>query len=259
MRRRDRVAAPTLRGAAPDEPCDPRRVGTPEAIDEAARESYCPERLPRWVPRHTGSRVLWSAAVALATFFLLRAFPPALRVVAAWDGFAFVLLSFVWAMIWSCDALDAKRRAGKEDPGRAAIWLFVVATSVASFFASGYVLRQAKTFAPDYVAFWVVLCLGAVALSWLLTQTAWTVRYAHLYYRDDRDGVGGLAFPGDRDPDDFDFAYYAFTVGMCFQVSDVTITSPQIRRATLFHGCMSFAFNTAIVALALNLAFTYFT
>ena len=40
---------------------------------------------------------------------------------------------------------------------------------------------------------------------------------------------------------------------MCFQVSDVTITSPQIRRAVLGHALLSFAYNTVILALALNL------
>jgi uncharacterized membrane protein len=42
---------------------------------------------------------------------------------------------------------------------------------------------------------------------------------------------------------------------MCFQVSDITITNRFIRREVLFHACLSFAYNTAILALALNLAF----
>jgi uncharacterized membrane protein len=101
------------------------------------------------------------------------------------------------------------------------------------------------------------MCLLAVVTSWLLTHTSWALRYAHLYYRDDKEGVGGLVFPGDRAPTAFDFAYFAFTLGICFQTSDVCITSPQIRRAALFHACQSFAYNTAILALALNLAFGF--
>ncbi len=97
------------------------------------------------------------------------------------------------------------------------------------------------------------LCLLAVVFAWLLTHTACTLRYAHLYYRDDREGVGGLTFPGERPPDYLDFAYFAFTVGMCFQVSDVTITSRLIRRAVTGHALLSFAYNTAVLALALNL------
>ena len=40
---------------------------------------------------------------------------------------------------------------------------------------------------------------------------------------------------------------------MCFQVSDVAITSGSIRRAVLGQGLLSFAYNTAILATALNL------
>ena len=46
------------------------------------------------------------------------------------------------------------------------------------------------------------LILPAVITAWLLTHTAFTLRYAHLYYRDDQYGVGGLQFPGERPPDE---------------------------------------------------------
>ena len=65
--------------------------------------------------------------------------------------------------------------------------------------------------------------------------------------------------PGSDPPDAHDFAYFAFTIGMCFQVSDVMITSRIIRRAVLLHGVISFAYNTAILAMALNLAFSLLT
>jgi len=88
------------------------------------------------------------------------------------------------------------------------------------------VLRRAKDLAPTSEALLVVLCQAAVVSAWCVTHTAYTLRYAHLYYRDDDGGgEGGLTFPGDRAPDYFDFAYFAFTVGMCFQVSDVVITA----------------------------------
>jgi uncharacterized membrane protein len=118
------------------------------------------------------------------------------------------------------------------------------------------VLRRANVLAPRYEAPLVILCLAAVVSAWCLTHTAYTLRYAHLYYRDgNEDGAqdGGLVFPGGKPPDYYDFAYFAFTVGMCFQVSDVSITSSPIRRAVLVHSVLSFAYNTAILALAMNL------
>lgn len=64
---------------------------------------------------------------------------------------------------------------------------------------------------------------------------------------------GGLAFPNDPEPDYLDFAYFSFVVGMTFQVSDVQITSSQIRRLALLHGLLSFGYNTVIVALSINI------
>jgi len=40
---------------------------------------------------------------------------------------------------------------------------------------------------------------------------------------------------------------------MCFQTSDVAVTSHQIRRAVLAHALLSFLFNTAVLAVAVNL------
>lgn len=94
----------------------------------------------------------------------------------------------------------------------------------------------------------------AVVLSWVVTHTMFTLRYAHLYYGDGE--VGGLDFPGVEPPVDDDFAYFAFTIGMCFQVSDVVISSSRIRREALLHALLSFVYNTVILALSLNLVFS---
>lgn len=177
----------------------------------------------------------------------------ALRLVATWDAGAIALLALAWSIIWDCDTARTRRRAAAEDPGRSVVWALVLGASTLSLFAAAYVLRRAGVLAPAYPAVLVVLCLAAVASAWCLTHTAYTLRYAHLYYRDEGDGEGGLSFPGDAAPDYFDFAYFAFTVGMCFQVSDVTVTSKSLRRAVLIHSVLSFAYNTAILALAMNL------
>jgi uncharacterized membrane protein len=179
---------------------------------------------------------------------------------AGWDVFALLLLSLAWAFIWKADADGTRARAASEDPGRSTVWLVAILASTFSLFAAVVVLRQAhELVGPGRGLPWVAFCLVSVASSWLLTHTAWALRYAHLYYRDDAEGIGGLSFPGDRPPTAFDFAYFAFTIGICFQTSDIVVTSPQIRRAVLFHACQSFTYTTAIIALALNLAFGFVT
>ena len=84
-----------------------------------------------------------------------------------------------------------------------------------------------------------------------------TIRYAHLYYADDEQDktthAEGLDFPDDKEPDFRDFAYFAFVIGCTFQVSDVEITSRQIRQLALFHGLISFVYNTVILALSVTI------
>jgi len=172
-----------------------------------------------------------------------------LRFMLVWDVAAATLLLQSWALLLPADANATERRAGTEDPGRNAVFTLAVLSCLFSLFASTLGLRLARGHTGNEG--WLALSLLSVALSWLLTHTMYTFRYAHLYYRGER--KGGLIFPGTERPDDSDFAYYAFTLGMCFQVSDVQITSRQIRRSSLAHALISFLFNTMIVALALNL------
>jgi uncharacterized membrane protein len=99
--------------------------------------------------------------------------------------------------------------------------------------------------------------IAAVILGWLIIHTTFIFRYAYLYYYDsDADGTAqrGLSFPGTNEPDDYDFAYFSFVIGMTFQVSDVQISDPGIRTIVLVHALLSFAYNTAILALVVNLA-----
>jgi uncharacterized membrane protein len=62
-----------------------------------------------------------------------------------------------------------------------------------------------------------------------------------------------LLFPGGRDPDYADFAYYSFVVGMTSQVADVAIASRTMRRLTMIHGILAFLFNIAVLALSINI------
>jgi uncharacterized membrane protein len=91
-----------------------------------------------------------------------------------------------------------------------------------------------------------------IVLSWSMIHSSFALHYAHEYYR----GIkpGGLAFPGDDKPDYWDFVYFSFVIGMTAQVSDVGITDKVIRRTATAHGVVSFIFNTALVALMVNIA-----
>ena len=100
----------------------------------------------------------------------------------------------------------------------------------------------------------LLFALGTVAASWVLVPTLFTLNYASRYYLQ---GGQGFGFPGSSEgfhPDDADFAYVAFTIAVAAQTSDVTVTTRPMRRLVLVHSVLSFAFNTMILALAINLA-----
>jgi uncharacterized membrane protein len=215
-----------------------------------------PRMRAHYDPRGAGGRLLFAAAIGITTGVLFPdQFGWATRLVVAWDVGAVVLLGLVWFFVVASDPVHTRCRAAAADPGRTAVWILVVLASSASLFAGAGAMRHSGAIAPDSRTLLILTSLLAVITAWTLTHTSFTLRYAHLYYRDDDEGEGGLDFPGDRAPDDFDFAYFAFTVGMCFQVSDVVVKSRQIRRLVLGHALLSFCYNTVILAMALNLLF----
>ncbi len=201
-------------------------------------------------------RVGISAAVGLAGWVAAaRRLPPVPATLIGWDLAGLVLLSLSWAVVGQADARETRERAGGDDPGRTLVYAVVLVTSCVSLFAATILVRGARSFPVELQRCVPILCLATVALAWTMTHTAFTFRYAHLFYREDAEGVGGVELPGKDPPTYFDFAYFAFTIGMCFQVSDVCVTSPQIRRLVLMHAIISFAYNSILLAFVLNLVF----
>lgn len=172
------------------------------------------------------------------------------RLLLGWLAYALTVLVLIWLVIgWA----DARQTAQREDESRPAIFLFTVGGALVSLLAVVILLGSIKELTASEATRHVLLSGLTVISSWLLTHSIFTLHYAHLYYDpDETERVGGLDFPGDEPPDYLDFAYYSFVVGMTFQVSDVAVTAKPLRRLTLLHGLLSFAFNTLIIALTIN-------
>ena len=178
----------------------------------------------------------------------------AVRAAAAWDAALLLLVGVPWRMILRSDEVSTRVRAARADPGAVGTLGIALVASVASLGAAMVLLRRPLNYAGQGMS-GVLAALGIVAVvgAWAMMHTAFALHYAHLYYVDDG-RQGGLEFAGGA-PDDLDFAYFAFGIGMTYQVADVTVVDRGIRRVVLLHSVLSFGFNTAILALVINLVF----
>lgn len=205
-------------------------------------------------------RIFLSLVIALIVYLLVKDEPFPLVFMFVWTAFSGSFLIFSWIVILTSHPKGLQTIAGEEDTSRSLIFLFVLIAAFISVFAIIVVLQQSPDSSKTGLTYHILLAAAAVFSSWTLIHTLFTLRYAHLFYTyPDRDAhrngnhTGGLLFPGTAMPDYLDFAYFSFILGMTFQVSDVQITSPAIRRLALVHGFLSFVYNTIIIALSINI------
>jgi uncharacterized membrane protein len=179
---------------------------------------------------------------------------PLTRLMAAWDTFALATLALTWGIIITAEVNHIRRVATRDDPGRRLSFVFSLLAASASLLAVVFLLSSLHTVDEQLRNLHVGLAITGVAASWLLVHTLFTLRYAHLFYNPSADRAeGGLEFPGgEKEPDYLDFAYFSFVIGMTAQTADISISSQQLRRYALFHGLLSFGFNTVVVALTIG-------
>ncbi|MDB5732805.1 MAG: hypothetical protein JWQ03_2700 [Variovorax sp.] len=166
-----------------------------------------------------------------------------------------VYLTLAWWLAVSFDAQRTRERAQSLDQSNLLIMASMLVAVGVSVVAIAMLLRQVKPLEGLERAVHVAIGLVALAGSWLMIQTIYAFHYAHRYYQEEMQRKiegAGLEFPGKLDPDYFDFLYYSHVVGMTSQVSDVQVTSREMRRITLVHSVMSFAFNMLVLALSIN-------
>jgi uncharacterized membrane protein len=196
-------------------------------------------------------RIFTSIAVGVAAFFLLpQPLRPVTRLLIGWDIFVALYLALAFTMMLQCTIAYIRRNAILQDDGRFLILLVTALGAFASLAAIIFELGASKN-SPQAVT----LAIVTIALSWALIHTAFSLHYAHEFYRGKE--PGGLQFPSGKehfDADYWDFVYFSFVIGMTAQVSDVGITDRIIRRTATVHGIVSFVFNTALLALMVNIA-----
>jgi uncharacterized membrane protein len=201
-------------------------------------------------------RLFASAAIGIAATVALAVVPgwrPVMRGLIGWDIGVGLYVMLALETMARADVHQIRRRAAGQDEGAIVILVLTVAAALASLVAIVALLGTSAGGAAPRQPGELLLATITIVLSWAFIHTIFALHYAHEFYADS--GVRGLAFPGgEEEPDYWDFVYFAFVIGMTSQVSDVGITTKEIRRTVAAHGVVSFFFNAALLALTVNIA-----
>jgi uncharacterized membrane protein len=165
---------------------------------------------------------------------------------AGWVALSVVFLGWTWTAVRPMDSATTAVHATLEDPGRRSRDLIVLALSAVSLVTVVLVIFRAR----DAGIVLTLLGILAIVSSWAVLHTVFTLRYAEIYYTAPERAID---FHHDDDPTYRDFAYVGFTIGMTFQVSDTDIVDAVARATVLRHALLSFAFNTVVIAVSINL------
>ena len=228
-------------------------------MGEALKKSV---KIPFFERVHSIQKVFICIIIAAAVYFIvdLKNIDSLSHLMIGWDTFSLCLIVMSWITFFITNSMQIRVQSKVQDTSRSIIFIIILVSTFASILAV-LLLIVTKKEDNSGLSWRIVIAVLGMLLSWFLIHTIFTLRYAHIYYEDHKTSpnthAGGLDFPGDEKPEYLDFAYYAFVLGMTFQVSDVQITSKRFRNLALLHGLISFGFNTIMIALTINLIAGY--
>src|SRR4051794_29473951 len=188
---------------------------------------------------------------AVAGVVAALAVAPSLGPLVAWCTAGLVALVWVWRICWRLDSAGTERLAREESVSPVTDDA-IIAACLASIGAVVVALVQSRNQTGDAVSVALVI-LGVVGtiVAWALVNTVYAFKYARMYFLDHHEG--GFDFKQETRPTYSDFAYFAFTIGMSFAVSEVEPTSSGTSRKALPHALLSYLFGTILIAVAINL------
>jgi uncharacterized membrane protein len=195
--------------------------------------------------------VLFLALLVAATASLAPWIDVAPAFLIGFDAAAALFVLITCARMGPASADRLRLSAARNDAGRALLLVIVALLLAVILVVVGLELGGKD----EARAVEVLLLVLTLTIAWTFGNMVCALHYARMYY-DAHPGGGdhaGLRFPGTEAPDFWDFCYFAFVLGMTFQVSDVQIVSARIRRTATVHGLVAFFFNIGVVALTVNL------
>jgi uncharacterized membrane protein len=218
---------------------------------------WLPLRVVRGHPRlFAGAAVSLLAGVLLPSSLHLSA-----RLLIAWNAGTWFYFITTGIMIARASPQSMRRRARMSDEGR---FFILVLTSLAALAAIAAIVAQlaaVKDLSGTIKGLHIGLAAATIVSAWFFIHLTYALHYAHEYFDEyfaepggPAAASGGLVFPGNETPDYYDFLYFSYVIGVASQTADVAISSPAMRRVALVHCVLAFFFNSAVLALTINIA-----
>jgi uncharacterized membrane protein len=209
-----------------------------------------------WLIRRQGRITVAIVAIAIA-YMATRGLPDELNLLIPYNISVGVYLVLTGALMRRASPEEAAQLSRRGEPNNILTLIIVIALSVVSLVGVAAMLNHPSGRPRWEINLHMTTSLLAVILSWFLSHIYFGLHYMRLYYDDTI--IDGkltyrmeLEFPQRETADYWDFMYYSFTIAMCYQTSDVSITSVRIRRVTPLHAIFSFLFVSAIVGFVVN-------
>jgi uncharacterized membrane protein len=176
-----------------------------------------------------------------------------MAVVVGWDAAALSFLLSIWPIIIRADISRTSQLATREDETRGSAAVLLLGASVFSLLGVVRVLSLGGRESGPLRMLFIGVAASTVVLSWTVVNTVYTLRYTHLHFTSRDVGIAFGDSAGQEEPTYRDFAYVAFTIGMCYQVSDTTVRDPRIRRTVLSQALLSYLFGVVILGGSVSL------
>ena len=172
----------------------------------------------------------------------------ALGLMAAFDIATVIFLLVCAPLIISESPTLVREHAQRNDANRS---FLVLLTAIVMVVLLAAIAAETMEKRPEPLT--KSLVIATLFLAWLFSNLVYAFHYTHLAYRGGKTSkCTGLDFPGTPDPVYWDFVYFAFTLGMTFQTSDVTVSDSGIRKFVTLHSFGAFVFNIGVLAFTIN-------
>src|SRR3954447_24927582 len=214
--------------------------------------------------RHLTARprlVIYVPVVVLSYLMMPAAWNETSRLLIAWNIGTWSYVALTARAMARANEASIRRHALMGDESRFVVLTFCIAAALASLAAIIAQLGSVRDAQGLLKIGHLTLAFGTIVSAFVFIHLVFTQHYAHEFFilRASEESLpeearGGLRFPYTAKPTFADFAYYAFVIGCACQTADVETTSAPMRTVTVIHGVLSFFFNTAVLALTINIA-----